>query len=455
VKIPSCPPDYLKVIQDWGRLDPGGFQKSIALGIGTLPGGKYRHWDNLVHLQPPEDLTHERWWALTKVARSAGMRRIPLLDKKARPFQFAIPDPVLEMTHAIDSNASGRIEISEEVTTPGTRDRYLVSSLIEEAITSSQLEGAATTTQVAKDMLRSGRRPKDKGERMILNNYRGMKLICELKEKPFTPQRIIQLQKQLTAGTLSDESAAGRLRRDDEKIVVWDQRDQTLIHEPPGARQLPKRLEALCAFANQNTPDFFIHPVMRAIILHFWLAYDHPFVDGNGRTARAVFYWSMLSQGYWLSEFFSISSILKRAPAKYMRSFLYTETDDNDVTYFILYNLKVIARAIDALHLYLEAKTEEARRTMALIRKSSDFNHRQIALLSHALRHPGAEYTIQSHRNSHNVVYETARSDLFDLAGRRFLEKRKLKNAYYFAAPDDLAGRLTGKSPRRFGKSRR
>jgi Fic family protein len=138
-----------------------------------------------------------------------------------------------------------------------------------------------------------------------------------------------------------------------------------------------------------------------------------------------------------------------------MRSFLYTETDDNDLTYFILYNLKVIARAIDALHLYLEAKMQETRRTTALIRKSSDFNHRQIALLSHALRHPGTEYTIQSHRNSHNVVYETARSDLFDLAARRLFEKRKVKNAYYFAAPDDLAERLTGKSTRRFGKTRR
>jgi Fic family protein len=115
----------------------------------------------------------------------------------------------------------------------------------------------------------------------------------------------------------------------------------------------------------------------------------------------------------------------------------------------------VIARAIDALHLYLEAKMQETRRTTALIRKSSDFNHRQIALLSHALRHPGTEYTIQSHRNSHNVVYETARSDLFDLAARRLFEKRKVKNAYYFAAPDDLAERLTGKSTRRFGKTRR
>ena len=45
--------------------------------------------------------------------------------------------------------------------------RYLVNSLMEEAIRSSQLEGATTTRRVAKELLRSGREPKDRGERMI------------------------------------------------------------------------------------------------------------------------------------------------------------------------------------------------------------------------------------------------------------------------------------------------
>lgn len=96
-----------------------------------------------------------------------------------------------------------------------------------------------------------------------------------------------------------------------------------------------------------------MHPVIIAIVLHSWLAYDHPFVDGNGRTARAPFYWSMLSQGFWLVEFLSISSILRKAPATSSRSFLHAETDENDLTYFILYHLKVIRRAIDELRAYM------------------------------------------------------------------------------------------------------
>jgi Fic family protein len=56
-------------------------------------------------------------------------------------------------------------------------------------------------------------------------------------------------------------------------------------------------------------PDKFIHPVVRAIILHFMIGCGHLFVDGNGRTARALFYWSVLHQKYRLMEFISISCI--------------------------------------------------------------------------------------------------------------------------------------------------
>ena len=101
------------------------------------------------------------------------------------------------------------------------------------------------------------------------------------------------------------------------------------------ASNCTERMGLMCDFANSKTPEGFVHPVLRSIILHFWLAYDHPFVDGNGRVARALFYWSMLRHGYWLFEFVSISQIILKAPVKYGRAFLYTETDDNDLTYFI------------------------------------------------------------------------------------------------------------------------
>jgi Fic family protein len=215
-----------------------------------------------------------------------------------------------------------------------------------------------------------------------------------------------------------------------------------VIHTPPPAGELESRLAAMCKFANGAEQKGFLHPLLRAVILHFWLAYDHPFVDGNGRTARALFYWSMLSNGYWLTEFISISRILRKAPVKYPRSFLHSETDGNDVTYFVIYQLSVIQRAIKDLYLYLEIKAKELRQTERLLRGSQDLNHRQVALLSHALKHPDFRYTIRSHQGSHGVVYQTARSDLLDLARRGLLEQRRAGRGFVFYRADDLAEKI-------------
>src|SRR5664279_51447 len=150
-----------------------------------------------------------------------------------------------------------------------------------------------------------------------------------------------------------------------------DHRDGTILHQPPSYRELPDRMGRLCAFANADeNARPFVHPVLRAILLHFMIGYDHPFVDGNGRTARAVFYWSMLRSGYWLAEFISISHILRRAPARYMRAYLFTESDGGDTTYFLIHQLATIRKAIASLHEYLARKAKEQRSLERLLSES-------------------------------------------------------------------------------------
>lgn len=428
-------PDLLEGVVKAGRL-------GRLLEVGPLPDGGYYHWDELRHRAPPDDLSHEEWWAGAKLARSQLLREIPLLDKAGQPFRYGLPDPVLRLLHEIDQEAAGGIQMAEEVTNPATRDRYVINSLIEESITSSQLEGAATTKDVARNMIRSGRKPVDRGEQMILNNYRAMRFIQEHRDELLSPELVFELHRIVTDETLEDPGKAGALREDSDEIIVEDGFGNVL-HVPPPAEELPERLNRLCSFANeQSGQEVFVHPVVRAVLLHFWVGYDHPFVDGNGRTARALFYWAMLSRGYWLAEYLSISQILKKAVGQYGRSFSLTETDNNDLTYFLLYHLRVIQRAIRSLQKYLRRKMQEIRRVEGLLRESVDINHRQLALLGHALRHPGMRYTIESHRKSHDVVYQTARTDLLDLADRGFLRKRKSGNAYVFTAPDDLGDRL-------------
>ena len=165
-------------------------------------------------------------------------------------------------------------------------------------------------------------------------------------------------------------------------------------------------------------------------------------MDGNGRTARALFYWSMLKNGYWLFEFVAISSIILKSPARYGRAFLYTETDENDLTYFLLYHSSVIRRAIDELHEYIAGRTRQFSEAQKDLRGMTSLNHRQRDLISHALRHPGQTYTVEYHRSSHAVVYETARSDMMDLVDRELMGKRKSGKTWVFTPVRDLAERL-------------
>ena len=352
-----------------------------------------------------------------------------------------MPDPALEMLHNIDQGASGQINVPDTIINPQSRNRYLQSSLIEEAITSSQLEGAATTRKVAKEMLRSGRRPTDHAERMILNNYHAMQLISKHKQRKMTPALIKEIHRIIGKDTLPADSSSSWLRTDD-KTAVYEDRDGTLLHQPPKAREIPGRMEKLCQFANGGARHEFVHPVVRAILLHFWLAYDHPFIDGNGRTARALFYWAMLKQGYWLAEFLSISSILRKAPAAYVRSFLYTETDENDLTYFILAQLRVINKAIKQLHNYIGRKSRQVRAIEQTLRNAAELNHRQIALLGHAMRNPGFRYSIRSHLHSHGITYATARNDLLTLEQRNLLRRSRAGRMFLFVASPDLEERL-------------
>ena len=439
MRIPQKPPPFSELFHKADAAQRFGAILALA-GRGTTTT-HYLHWDQLRRLKPPEGFTIQEWWLATKSERMGALKPVPLNDKQGTPFRFCIPDLVQKELHAIDVGAGHSIGIPEPITNPQTRDRYLIRSLMEEAITSSQLEGAVTTREVAKEMIRTGRPPRDTSEQMILNNFVTMQRIAKLKDEPLSPQMVFDIHRLVTDKTLEDPTAAGRFRRADENYVVGDDFGE-VYHEPPPDPELDSRLKAMCDFANAKTPGFFVHPVLRAIILHFWLAYDHPFVDGNGRTARALFYWAMLHSKYWLFEFISISNILRKAPIKYGRSFLYTETDDNDLTYFIVAQTKVIRRAIDELHAYIDRKTAEVREMESHVRALDLFNHRQVEVIRHALKHPLQQYTVAGHQKSQNVVYETARTDLLDLKKRGVLDSKKRGRQMIFVAPGDLAERL-------------
>lgn len=407
---------------------------------------RYLHWDQVRRRPPPEGLTHRTWWLGFVLARRAGRQRLPLLGKGDIPFWYCNAPPVMEGLQRVDREMAGHILLDQNIVSSTDKDRYLVSSLMEEAIRSSQFEGANTTRPVAQEMLRTGRRPVNKSERMIFNNFAAMQAV-ELwarDDVDVTAERLLRLHEIVTDGTLDDPADSGRLQAPGEARVAVVSGDGSVVHEPPPAAELPARVERLCKFANGDIDDGYLHPVIRAILCHFMIGYDHPFVDGNGRTARALFYWTMLRSGYWLAAYLSISNLLHEAPSRYSRAYEYVHADANDATYFLIHQLSILRRAADQLRSYIARQSERAASVAQYVKQRRDLNHRQEVLLDRALRGSQFEFTVIGHSTEFRVANATARSDLMGLVKRELFVRHGNHRKYFFRPAPDLQERLGG-----------
>jgi Fic family protein len=407
---------------------------------------KYLAWDKFKRHPMPKGVTLEEVWHLAKLTRLMNSMFLPMKDTQGRVFHYGLPPRFLAQLHRIDTHAGmDMVAMPESEMLRANRERYLVSSLMEEAIASSQLEGASTTRRVAKEMLRTQREPRTLSERMIFNNYRTVSRIKDLLGERMSTALLCELQKEITDQTLKDASASGRLRVPSEDDIAVVSFDGEVVHPPPPATVLPERLKIFCDFANEEPDDTgltFRHPVITASILHFWLGYEHPFADGNGRTARAVFLWYMLKHGYWLMELLPISTIIRKSPAQYGRAFILAEQDENDVSYFLAYNLRAINLALDSFMEYVRKKQQELEKVRTLMADSSGLNERQRSVIAHALKNPAFAYTVQSHMTSQGISIVTARNDLVALAKRGLLEERREGKKTVWISPPDLATRL-------------
>lgn len=440
MRFPQSPPDWQPLMDR--AIQQGKADAFMDCGhLENLRADRYLHWDDFRHRAADKAaLTKEEQWAAIRMGRALRSQPIPLQDTRQRPFTFFLTPKAFGLLRDIDRYSGTGPSQSAVVREEANRHQF--DSLMEEALTSSQLEGAVVTRSEAREMIRLDRSPTTDHERMVMNNFRTMRLLSELKEMPLTPEMILRIHREVTAGTLKNPADEGKFRSAEDDVRVEDEESGEVFHTPPPAATLHGRMETLCEFANEAGMPGFLHPVVRAVLLHFWIAYDHPFVDGNGRTARALFYWSMLRNGYWLAEFFSISHEILKSPKKYYRAFLHTETDGNDLNYFILHQLEVIGSAIDSLRDSLRAKQEGAEALRRNLGAGGEFNHRQIALLKHALKHPFASYTVVGHQNSHGTSNQTAKNDLTAMEEKGYLLRGKVGKAFVYSPASDLAGKL-------------
>lgn len=439
MKIPEKAPDYKEKLEQLQASELAIKAKDLI----RKTNNEYMYWDKLKQQEMPEGISPDEVWALLKLTRMMQARFIPLHDSKGHQFSFWLPDSILKELHFIDKQAAGTMLSRDPSVHSEEKSRYMISSLFDEAISSSQIEGAVTTRVVARDMLRERREPRDRSEWMIHNNYQSMTMIKEHLSEPLSIELMNKIHAHMTENTLDDASWAGRFRTPaDVEIHIFDNDGQTVLHVPPKAADVPDLMQNLCDYVNNDREDEFVNPIIKGILIHFWLAYVHPYMDGNGRTARALFYWYVLKNEYWLFEYLSISSAILNARAQYYRSFLYCELDDNDTTYFLLNNVRAIHKAIEKLNEYLERKLKEKKRSNLFIIKYPSLNQRQRTLIATALEKPHEMFTIEIHAYVNGITYQTARTDLLGLKNIGLLEMRKVGKKFIFTPATDITEKL-------------
>ena len=401
----------------------------------------YEYWDKAKYKKLPEGFTPQMLWANVKASRLRSM--IPVWNKysinlcvtsqmnvKASRLRSMIPvwnkyginlcvtSQMQRLCHEFDMKFGSFWEV-EGNTQSSEKKYYLSSSLMEEAIYSSKMEGASTTRIIAKDMLRKKKSPQNKSQQMIVNNYNTIQYIVEHKDEPLTEELLLTIHRLMTEKTLDNPEDAGRFRTND-KVVVADMVEGDIIYTPPSFQEIPEFVESLCDFFNNDNPRTFIHPIIRGIIVHFMLAFMHPFVDGNGRTARALFYWYMLKEGYKLTEYMSISRVIAKSKSNYEKAFRYVENDGNDMGYFVAYNLGALEISFQQLRDYIQRKQREKSAASSFM-MAGNINQRQALVLQRLKEEPETIFTVKDVQEQFSVSSMTARKDLSDLVKQGYM----------------------------------
>ncbi|TYA70029.1 Fic family protein [Seonamhaeicola marinus] len=375
----------------------------------------YLYWDKIKHLKYT-NLTSEEAWEVTKLSRQVNSRSASI---KSTWLNYNINSHLSQKIHYLDTNFGAGLQ-KEKLLSDLDKQSYLNNALMEESIFSSMIEGATTTRVKAKDMLRKSKKPKNKSEQMILNNYKTIQYISEHQDNDISIDKLYEIHRLVTENTLDDDNVG--VFRNNNEVHVINELTGEIVHTPPNYEEINDLMVSFCEFFNNNPKEDFIHPIVKGSILHFLIGYIHPFVDGNGRTARAIFYWYLLKNGYWLTEYLSISRIIMKTKVQYEKAYIYSEIDDMDITYFIHYQVKVLMRAFEELKTYV-AKKKKAETNLSKYLKLQGINERQAIILQKIEEDNNRFFTVKEIENTFGITNQTARIDIEELVEKKFLKK--------------------------------
>jgi Fic family protein len=299
------------------------------------------------------------------------------------------------------------------------REDFLLDSTIEEAITSAIYEGAHSTRAQAQQLIASGLKPKNKDEWMLFNNYRAMNWIQSHRDEPVARKLILDLHRIVTEKTMEGDDAnfSGKFR--DDKVFVGP-------HEGIQHTHIEQALTETINLTTKNPR--YIHPLIRGILSHYFIAYIHPFFDGNGRTARALFYFEAMKNKQEYVQLLSVSAYLKEHGTQYEKAFEKVVSNDLDVTYFVDF-------CLDSIHSALTAVSKKITYLLRMnsLKEKFELSPNQIGLLQRMALHKFRTISIEEYAAQIKMSREVARRELKALTEMGLVEEVKTGKKFLFS----------------------
>lgn len=409
---------------------------SFVARVGETPGGRYLPERGIhalgARLGFPPGLSG-MWWTAVKAMREPAYT-LPLRDEQGTPFRLTLPSFMNAVFPVVNADSAAVMYAANRFERAPVPQEIVFENLRREAVASCLLDGVPVDRDIALEMLESGREPRSRAERAVWNVHRA--LLLPIRRNVLTPEVILELHRTLLEGAAEDPGAAGRLRSAGEAPAGPGAAPPDVA--APSAAELQERLEALCAFMDPDRTEGRRHDIVEALLMQFWVAYERPFVEANGRLARVLHYARLHARSYWtpVSAQVSLSWTFARAPSVYADAFRDARVDSNDTGYFIHAGLRVLKREVRRLLRFIHGARQMAR--MMEARGTPELNERQLEVLWTLRTRPDPAVSIEVHRRRHGTVYQTARTDLLALKELGLLEQARAGKAFVFTPSKQL-----------------
>jgi len=277
-----------------------------------------------------------------------------------------------------------------------------------EGLSSSVIEGARTTVADTIKLAKGKKRPCDKSEQMVWNN---MTVIDKYYRTPFpfTEDALIGAWRVMVDKVCENEDVRGEKYRGG-TVVIADGMGN-VIYTPPDYKRVREYMDRLFAFIAADNYE----PLIKAILIHYYFAYVHPFCDGNGRMARFISQqWLIQNERTQAFQYISLSVAVNDNRSAYYRALQNSENELNDVTYFVLF--------------YLDVMKLQLNRSIELFGANDEFNERQRSIL---VKINQGGITRKKYAGLYGVSPTTAGKDLNALVRCGDLKRAKEANGEY------------------------